>query len=375
MRRFALVLLTATALAHQQGPQPAGHEPARQIGNEVAEKAKQAVVMISAATEGEARPGAGIIFGLANDRVYIATANHLVRRGASNASDIEVKFRWSRGEHFQAELLTYYDASLDLAVIAVPGLAKTGVASAGLSLDRIGNPSSLAQGVRSDPVWEIGDANSAAYSVSAGQVRQVEAVVLKYGVPVPVAGGYSGGPVVDRNGLIVAMVRQDQPPNCEDTRIDLLLSQLKLLGYTIDLKRPSATQGTNAFQDTLRFYVQAAQSGFVPLGAKNSIGGWEPTMKLPNARCKGHGISKGAHLECVLVTEENEVFADQALDEAISAVQAALPGWTGERMNGAVWSAVNGPTRARSTVSVIVEYAQVDSGYEVTVSVYSLDDK
>jgi hypothetical protein len=375
MRRFALALLTATALAQQNGPPPAGNEPARQIGKEAAEKTKQAVVMISAATEGDVRPGAGIIFGLANDRVYIATANSLLRRGTSNATDIEVSFRWSHGEHFKAELLTYYDASLDLAVIAVPGLAKTGAAGAVLSLDRIGNPSSLAQGVRGDPVWEIGYSNYAAYSVSAGQVSQVEAVVLKYRVPAPVRGGYSGGPVLDRNGLIVAIVRQDQPPNNEATRIDLVLSQLKVWGYPIDVQSPSAAHGISAFQETLRLYVAAAPSGFVSLGARSSIGGWEPNVKLPNASCRGHGISEGAHLECVLVTEENEVYADQALDEAISAVEAALPGWNGKRMNGALWSALNGPTPAQSTVSVSVRYTRVDAGYDVTVSVYRLDDK
>jgi hypothetical protein len=36
------------------------------------ESAKRLVVMINAAIDGGTRPGAGIIFGLANDRVYIA---------------------------------------------------------------------------------------------------------------------------------------------------------------------------------------------------------------------------------------------------------------------------------------------------------------
>jgi Trypsin-like peptidase domain len=376
MRRFALALLTAMAFAQQKSPPPAQGGPAGQIANDVIENAKRAVVMVNAAIDGDARPGAGIVFGLANDRVYIATANHLVRRGASNAIDIQVEFRWSPGKRFQAELLTYYDASLDLAVLAVPGLAKTGAAGAHLSLDRIGSSASLAQGVRGDPVWAIGHPGGEAYGVSGGQVSQLEALVLKYRVAGLVSGGYSGGPVVDQSGLIVGMIRQEEPPDAEATRIDLVLSQLKVWGYPIDLQSPSAATGANAFRDVLLRYVEAAPLGFLALGARNSINGWEPAMKPPNAtRCKGHGISEGAYLECVLATEKGEADAEETLEEAINAVKTALPGWTGDWNNAAWWFAFNGPTHPQSTVGVGVRYSRVGGDYEITISVFRLDGK
>jgi hypothetical protein len=74
IRRIAIAVLAAGAALGQH-----------QISDEAIEKAKQVTVMIN--VDGT-RPGAGIIFGLANGQVYIATANHLVRRGVTQASDI-----------------------------------------------------------------------------------------------------------------------------------------------------------------------------------------------------------------------------------------------------------------------------------------------
>jgi hypothetical protein len=395
MRRFAIALLAVIAASGQKKvlpPPPPVSPPqstasdgaAGQISNAAAEKAQQVIVMINAAIEGDTRPGAGIIFGLANDRVYIATANHLVRRGTSNASDIQVEFKWSPGEQFAAELLTYYDTALDLAVIVVRGLAKTGADRVGLPLDRLGNPSSLAQGVRGDPVWAIGYPNGTAYDVSEGQVGQVEAVVLTYRVPGLVPGGYSGGPVVDRNGLIVGMIRRDQPPTGEATRIDLVVNQLRAWGYQVALHSPASgppgttrsqarpdSAGADAFRDTLLRYVHEAPSGFVALGAANKIGAWVPAVSLPNAiSCQGRGHSQSAFIECVLASEKNEVDADLTFNEVVEVVQAALPGWKNSQMNFSNWSFFDGRTNTESTVSVVVSFFRSGTGYDVTLSVY-----
>src|SRR5215472_19273847 len=103
-----------------------------QISDDALEKTKQLTVMINATIDGDTRPGAGIIFGLAKDQIYIATANHLVRRGLSKASDIQVEFKWLPGQPIAAQLLTYYDdRALDLAVIVVDAIkARLGQAPA-----------------------------------------------------------------------------------------------------------------------------------------------------------------------------------------------------------------------------------------------------
>src|SRR5262249_37073972 len=152
--------------------------------------------------DGDTRPGAGIIFGLAKEQIYIATANHLVRRGLSKASDIQVEFKWLPGQPVAAELLTYYDdRALDLAVIVVDA-TKARLGQARLPFEGVGDSATL---TRDSPVTAIGYPNGTAYDVSAGQISQMEAVSLKYRVAGLVAGGYSGGPLVDRNGRIVGM--------------------------------------------------------------------------------------------------------------------------------------------------------------------------
>jgi hypothetical protein len=89
-------------------------------------------------------------------------------------------------------------------------------------------------------VWFIGYPNGTAYDVSAGQVSQVEALLIKYRVPGWVPGSYSGGPLLDRDGMILGLIRQDQPPNGEATRIDLVVDQLKAWSYQVALQRPGS---------------------------------------------------------------------------------------------------------------------------------------
>ncbi len=227
MRQATAIALLSAAAAMAQD----------QITDEALDNAKTLTVMIDATIDGDTRPGAGIIFALANDRVYIATANHLVRRATSEASGIKLEFRWLPGEQFAAELLRYYEPDIDLAVIVVRGIGRTGADRAGLPFDRLrGDPSSLAQGVHGAPVWAIGYPDgTTAYDVSAGRISQVEALRMTWRVAGLVPGGYSGGPLVDSNGTIVGMIRQDQPPTAEATRIDLIVNQLKAWNYQIGL--------------------------------------------------------------------------------------------------------------------------------------------
>ena len=401
MSRFTIALLAVAAAWGQksavplppvpvQAPKQEPHEAKTgQIREDAMESAKRLVVMINAAVDGDARPGAGIIIGLANDRVYIATANHLVRRGTSQASPIQVEFKWSPGEPFAAELLTYYDTALDLAVIVVPGLAKTHVEGANLSLDRLGSPATIVAGVQGDPVWAIGNPDGAAYETSAGQVSQRAAVILKYQVQGLVPGGYSGGPLVDRNGLMVGMVRQDQPPNAEATRMDLLVEQLNAWGYQVGLRSPGSSVSVDpadragsgsgvpdSFAAVLQRYVREAPSGFAALGAANQIGGWTPKVMLPGALgCRGRGPADNANIRCVVGHEKTEVDAYDTFGDVVKAVHAALPEWTNSQMNAAWWSFLNGKTAKESTVSLSIHYVRSGSEFDVELSVYRMHDQ
>ena len=61
-------------------------------------EAEQLVVMIRCTLDGKESIGAGIIFGAANDRLYVVTASHVVRHGAEEATDIRVELRSLPGE-------------------------------------------------------------------------------------------------------------------------------------------------------------------------------------------------------------------------------------------------------------------------------------
>ena len=60
--------------------------------------------MISSDIDGESHIGAGIIFSVEDDKIYIATANHVVRRGSSEAKSVKVKLRWKLGDSVPAEI-------------------------------------------------------------------------------------------------------------------------------------------------------------------------------------------------------------------------------------------------------------------------------
>jgi hypothetical protein len=374
---------------------------AQDLGEEAVEKAKQVTVMINATIDGDTRPGAGIIFGIANNQIYIATANHLLRHGVSKATEIQVEFQWLPGQPIPAQLLTYYDdRALDLAVLAVES-AKAHVPPAGLSLDRLGDPAMLSRGAS---LSAIGYPNGAAFDVSAAQVNQVEAVLLKYRVAGLVPGGYSGGPLVDSGGSIVGIIRQDQPPNGEATRIDLVINQLKAWSYQVALREPGSSppratsnqspvesaaptapapavaapepvrsSGTaDPFSDVLLRYVAEAPSGFQTLRADDK-GGWTPAVIFPGSiRCTGGGPSQFPFIECVLFRSKDRAAAQARFVDIVGKVERALPTWKKEDIgqNGnARFYFSNASSSNQSTVSVDTSVLLQGTNYDVYLAV------
>lgn len=368
---FGITLLAASAASGQNAP-----------GNGSLENAKQLTVMINATIDRDTRPGAGIIFGLANNQIYIATANHLVRRGLAKANDIQVEFQWLPGEPVPAQLLTYYDdRALDLALLVVDS-SKAHLPRTGLPEERFGDPRTL---TRDSAVFAIGYPDGNAFDVSAAHISQVEAVSLKYRVAGLVPGGYSGGPLVDRNGMIMGMIRQDQPPDGEATRIDLVVDQLKAWNYQVRLgnspggteaasKPPGTSTRGDPFRDVLSRYIAEAPSGFRALGAKQ-FGNWAPSVNLPDAvSCRGGGTSKEPFIECVLYRTDSEAEAADKFEDLIDLVQTALPDWKGSRMN--MFNAFFRKTQdnsnglpARPLVNVNLGVTRSGDNFSVTLSV------
>src|SRR5579885_670403 len=142
MSRILLALFAATAALAQS-----------RIPDAKADAAKNATVMIL--LDGR-YAGAGIIFGIRNQHVYIATARHVT--SGTESARVQVLFRWLPGEPVDASVSPYHDSEsedLDLAVLVVDdknNFEKTNAGSRVAGLDLLGDPARLAN----EALWAIG---------------------------------------------------------------------------------------------------------------------------------------------------------------------------------------------------------------------------
>ena len=312
MRSFVLVFLALDALFAQDPPL------------NVSDGIKSLTVMVDADTQA----GSGLIFASRNDRVYIVTANHVVRPNNLEARDIKVFFRWLPGEPFKATMLNPHDASaLDLAVIAVP-LTVTSVDKQRLPFEQLGEPAAVPDGT---VLWAVGHPGGTAWELSDPlRVRQPDGIRFSLrGAGLP--DGYSGGPVFDGNGLIVGIGREA----LEVTRIDRVVEQLKSTqwNFDVDLKQPP--WGVH-FRDTLLRYVSEAPAGFTGLGEKAvkrsaeepSAAAFVPTIKFTNENiCFGGVIEHNLGITCFLAFGLDRSAGEQQLRTLTRNVQFALPTW------------------------------------------------
>src|SRR3954471_24591259 len=72
------------------------------------EAVRPLVVMLDVRIGGSDDYGAGIIAAVTSNRIYIATANHVVRKDGKDAESIKVGFSWLPGETRTARLLGTY---------------------------------------------------------------------------------------------------------------------------------------------------------------------------------------------------------------------------------------------------------------------------
>lgn len=75
------------------------------LAAEPKEEARRMIVMVRCTLGGAETLGAGIVVGSRSDRLYIATANHVVRRGLHEAEHLRVELRSLPGEVIEANLL------------------------------------------------------------------------------------------------------------------------------------------------------------------------------------------------------------------------------------------------------------------------------
>ncbi len=207
--------------------------------DEAEKEAKQLVVMIDYQLGGEERFGSGIIFGMKNNHLYIATANHVVREGkqeVKEAQNIRVQLKSLPSRSLPAKLLQDRDIKLDLAVISVENFGATGLKVDALPFDRVGDPSSLKRGAL---LYSLGYPHKRAWTVNVQPDFLSEAnddILYESNF---IAIGHSGGALLDGSFDLVGMIRSDQTPYGEAVSILRVLERIREWKYPVNLGEPN----------------------------------------------------------------------------------------------------------------------------------------
>ena len=215
---------------------------------------RAAALNFVAVIEGDRARGAGIIFGRGKDRLYIATANHVVRPGAVETMSLTVKLRSQPNIALSARLLGHRDKDLDLAVLSVEGLESRGVRSCSWYFGFLGDIRGGNRRVElGKAVYPVGHPSGMEWfmPVAADRVSGVTGDNIAFQSAV-IAPGHSGGALLDESGYLVGMILKDQPPIALAISLNRILPVLKAWGYPIALFDPGAILDT-----TLRHLVHS----------------------------------------------------------------------------------------------------------------------
>lgn len=223
------------------------------------EQTEQLVVMIRCTIDGDERIGAGIIVGAANDRLYIVTANHVVRLGAASATNIRVELRSRPGETVQATLTARFDADADVAVLVVPGLKALGVDSASFAFDRLGDPAALARG---DGVFALGYPQGRPWTmnVSPFSVSAVSDSLITFQSAFVVE-GHSGGALLDQRSEIVGLLLNVAPPEATARSFRQVLDLVRGWRFPVALSSRFATSALDVVSAGSDFSCSVTKDG------------------------------------------------------------------------------------------------------------------
>jgi TonB family protein len=217
------------------------------------ERLKQLVVMIEGSIDQQAFNGAGIIFGLQGSRLYVVTANHVVRLGAQQADQLKVQFKWLPGEWWDARVLEHVDRELDIAVLAVSRTEALDVPE--LSWVSLAPPDRLRQG---DKVRPIGYARGVPWFTPQQRHLFHSATPLHIRSEGEFHPGNSGGPLVIENWAIVGIASQADSPYNRSSRIDRVVERLGEWGYHVNLA-PLPADETRVLGEPPKLSYEAAR--------------------------------------------------------------------------------------------------------------------
>ncbi len=204
------------------------------------------VVVVRSHLNDEDKIGTGLIFGASATRLYIVTANHNVRTGATDASTVSLQFKWQPSQRLNATLLDNSDHDLDVAVLSVEAPESLPI----LHYDILGDPAVLQAG---DDVYTLGHPNGNLWQINmkpdAVSSERADRVLFQSTFLAP---GHSGGLLLDKERRVVGMILSDQPPHGEARTIDRVLEWLAQFDYPIELSSPGTPSNLSQFESTIR---------------------------------------------------------------------------------------------------------------------------
>jgi Trypsin-like peptidase domain len=203
------------------------------------EIAKGRVVMIRGTLNGEPNVGAGVIAGWETGRIYIFTANHVVRDDfATPAETITVEFRAPKGEFIPALLLNSADGTLDLAMLAVEIKNLPEGFVEGLPALSLGDVTTLQRG---DSLYAVGYEGQQPWNILGSSsfaelgINDLNFESSKIDV------GASGGGLFTQDWQLVGMVTRTEGTKARALRIDRILELLGQWGYPVESAQAGGT--------------------------------------------------------------------------------------------------------------------------------------
>jgi hypothetical protein len=225
---FAMLTLSGGAITttrvNAQNPQP----------GDKAELAQNLIVKVI----GDNVSGSGIVFGQMGEMLFIATANHVVRRGTQEAQNLRVGFKfWYQA--IEAELLPPFDKELDLAVLLVD-LKNNKLDSQALSqhlpLTQLSYVSDVQDGSN---LYPVGHPPGADWYIPKPppQLHEVEGESIRFHFQCDQ--GYFGGGLFNETWELVGMIVRFNPPVCEAISFERIQTALEKWRFMVSLKPPS----------------------------------------------------------------------------------------------------------------------------------------
>lgn len=251
-------------------------------GGEPDEEVKRLVVLITC----PASAGAGILFGVDEDLLYVATAAHVV---TPCAEGVHVQLR-GQDQKVEAKVLRLADAPLDIAAIGVADPSRLGIDPNTPSFPRLG-VSSVA---RRDAVYALGNPGGDGLSATSEpeRITTIEGDEITFDSML-IRAGYSGGALVNDRSEIIGMIRADQPPTGIAISMARVLRTMQGWEYPVTLG-PPFPRVSAGLDETCVASAEGTVRCFRDVNAQGTL----EAMTLPGARFKS--VTVGLHHTCSL---------------------------------------------------------------------------